>query len=100
MADAHAEGIDHHVRAALVVFGALLVLTVLTVAVAYIELPVVWGVTVALVIATTKGSLVALWFMHLISERGFIYLVLVFTGVFFLALLLLPIITGVNNVVV
>ncbi len=100
MADGHAEGIDQHIRAAMVVFGALLVLTVLTVAVAYIEMPVAWAVTVALIIALTKGSLVALWFMHLISERGLIYLVLTFTGLFFLALLLIPIITDANNVVV
>jgi caa(3)-type oxidase subunit IV len=48
---------------------------------------------VALLVATVKGSLVACYFMHLISEKKLIYAVLVLTAAFFLALLFLPVLT-------
>jgi cytochrome c oxidase subunit 4 len=51
------------------VFGALLVLTLVTVGVSYLDLPEVETVLVALAIATTKASLVAMFFMHLKGER-------------------------------
>jgi caa(3)-type oxidase subunit IV len=44
----------------------------------------------AVPVAVTTGSLVALFFMHLNNERRLIYGALIFTVVFFLALLLLP----------
>ena len=47
------------------------------------------AVTVALFIATIKGSLVACYFMHLISEKKLIYVASV-TAFMFLALLALP----------
>ena len=52
------------------------------------------AVTVALLVATIKGSLVACYFMHLISEKKLIYAVLVLTVVFFVALLALPVVTA------
>ena len=52
------------------------------------------AVTVALLVATVKGSLVACYFMHLISEKKLIYAVLVLTVVFFVALLALPVLTA------
>jgi len=85
----HAD-IDRHVRAALFVFGALLVLTGFTVAAHYLHLPTHLAITLALVIATAKGSLVAAWFMHLISERRLIYWALILTAVLFIPLLLFP----------
>jgi cytochrome c oxidase subunit 4 len=65
-------------------------LTIVTVSVSYLHLPVPMAVTVALLVATVKGSLVACYFMHLISEKKLIYAVLVVTAVFFVALLALP----------
>ena len=47
----------------------------------------------ALIVAAIKGSLVACYFMHLISEKKVIYGVLVLTALFFFALLLLPVLT-------
>ena len=44
-----------------------------------------------------KGSLVACYFMHLISERKLILYVLALTVVFFFILLLLPMITHGNG---
>ena len=44
----------------------------------------------ALAIAAVKGSLVAGFFMHLISEKQIVFSILIFTFIFFLALLILP----------
>ena len=84
------EEIARHVRTYLIVFGSLLVLTVMTVAVSYLHVSLWLAVLIALTIASVKGSLVACYFMHLISERKLIYWVLLLTAVFFAALLALP----------
>ena len=47
----------------------------------------------ALLVATIKGSLVACYFMHLISEKKLIYAVLALTAAFFVVLLALPVLT-------
>ena len=93
----HAADIDRHVRIYITVFVALMVLTIVTVAVSYVDLPLPIAVTVALLVATIKGSLVACYFMHLISEKKLIYAVLVLTVVFFIALLALPVFTHSNG---
>jgi cytochrome c oxidase subunit IV len=77
------EAIRKEVRRYLYVFGALAVLTVITVAIAQLHLPTWQAVALALVVAGVKGSLVAAFFMHLLSERKLIYAVLVFTVFFF-----------------
>ena len=89
----HAVDIDKHVRIYITVFIALMVLTIVTVAVSRFHLPVPIAVTVALLVAIIKGSLVACYFMHLISEKKLIYAVLALTAFFFVALLALPIVT-------
>jgi caa(3)-type oxidase subunit IV len=48
---------------------------------------------VALLVAIIKGSLVACYFMHLISEKKLIYAVLAVTAFFFVALMVLPVVT-------
>jgi cytochrome c oxidase subunit IV len=48
---------------------------------------------VALAVAIVKGSLVACYFMHLISEKKLIYAVLAVTAFFFVALMVLPVVT-------
>ena len=89
----HAVDIDKHVRIYITVFVALMVLTIVTVVISRFHFPVPIAVTIALLVATVKGSLVACYFMHLISEKKLIYAVLVVTGLFFVALLALPIFT-------
>src|ERR671936_2643941 len=89
----HAVDIDKHVRIYITVFVALMALTIITVAFSRFHLPLPIAVTVSLLVATVKGSLVACYFMHLISEKKLIYAVLVLTGLFFVALLALPIFT-------
>jgi cytochrome c oxidase subunit 4 len=97
MTSDHAVDIDRHVRVYVTVFVALMVLTIVTVAVSYLDLAVPIAVTVALFIATIKGALVAGYFMHLISEKKLIYAVLILTAAFFVALLVLPIVTYSNG---
>jgi cytochrome c oxidase subunit 4 len=99
MSGSHAADVDSHVRTYLFVFASLLVLTVLTVAAWYfLELSLTATIALALFIATIKGSLVACFFMHLISEKKLIYGVLILTVVFFIALLLLPVLTAADKV--
>ena len=93
----HAVDIDKHVRIYITVFVVLMVLTIVTVAISYLHLPVAMAVTVALLVATVKGSLVACYFMHLISEKKLIYAVLALTVAFFVALLALPVVTHSNG---
>src|SRR6476660_9505104 len=82
--------IDRQVRTYFVVFGTLLVLTLVTVAISQLHLPIPIAIAIALIVASMKGGLVASYFMHLISERKLIYWVLVVTVAFFFAVLLLP----------
>ena len=82
--------IDKHVRTYLIVFGVLVVMTVVTVAVSYLHLPVAPAVALALLIALFKGSLVANFFMHLKWEKKMIYWILLLTVIFFFFVLLIP----------
>lgn len=92
---ANAADIDRHVRSYLLVFFALMVLTVVTVgAWHFLKLGAVATVAVALLIASVKAALVACVFMHLISEKKLVYWVLAVTVVFFLVLLIVPYLTS------
>ncbi len=86
-----AEDIKRETRVYILVFTALAALTVITVAVSYLHLAALPALGVALLIAGTKGSLVACYFMHLISEKKVIYAVLILTVVFFVVLMALPV---------
>jgi cytochrome c oxidase subunit 4 len=95
---AHEIDIDHHVKVYMRVFAALAVLTVLTVWIASLHFTTAGAVALALFIATVKGSLVACYFMHLISEKKLIYVVLVVAALFFFFELLLPTISESDNI--
>jgi cytochrome c oxidase subunit IV len=92
------DDIRSHVKTYFMVFGALMVLTIITVGVSYVHLPVGAAVTVALIVAAIKGSLVALYFMHLLHERKVIYWVLMLTVIFFVFLMFVPLLTNSNKV--
>jgi caa(3)-type oxidase subunit IV len=81
------EAIKKEVRRYLMVLGALGALTLITVSISRLQLPTGEAIALGLTVATIKGSLVAAFFMHLISERKLIFGVLLFT-VFFFAMLL------------
>ena len=90
MSDTHSlEEIKKHVRIYIAVFIALGVLTVVTVAVGYLELPMVPALILGLAIATVKAALVGMYFMHLVTEKKVILSFLVLTGVFFLCMVAL-----------
>jgi len=75
----------------LAVFGALLVLTWLTVSVTYLDLGRL-NLFVALFIATIKAFLVALYFMHLRYDRplnGIIFLFAIFFVMLFVGVVLI-----------
>ena len=94
MSDEHALDIDRHVRTFIIVFVSLMLLTVVTVAANFmLHLSVGATIALALFIASIKGSLVACYFMHLISERKLIYWVLGFTVINFFGMLLIPLLT-------
>ena len=97
--DAHSvDDVKKSVKTYFVIFGALMALTIITVGVSYVHLPIAFAVIVALVVATIKGSLVAMYFMHLLHERKVIYWVLMLTVVFFIFMMFVPLLTNSNKI--
>lgn len=78
--------------------AALLVFTGITVAANLVHFALPIAVTVALVIACMKGSMVAAVFMHLSHERKWIYGSLLLTVVFFIVLMTIPIFTTMDSI--
>ncbi len=85
--------IEHHIQTYIRVFIALGILTIITVAVSYLEVSFIEAFFLAITIATIKGSLVLGFFMHLISERAAIIWILVATAVAFFILMFIPLIS-------
>ena len=95
------ENVQHHIAIYKKVAAALAVLTIATVAVSYIDFAVPLAITVALLIAATKGSLVLSFFMHLLEEKksvplsrkgiGLIIGSLIITALFFLVIIFVPV---------
>ena len=81
------EEINKHVKAYILVFGALIVLTFATVGASYLKVSHGLGLFIGLLIATVKGSLVATVFMHLKEEKGLIYLTLILKAIFTAAMM-------------
>ena len=90
MSSGHDADIQSHIKVYMMVFASLAVLTVVTVAASYLELSSGEAIFLALVIASVKGSLVACFFMHLISENAFITWILMLTAGFFFILMFVP----------
>ena len=94
------EAIKKQVRSYFVVFGALIILTGVTVAAS--ELPVEMvsdrmAIAIGLAIALVKATLVAGVFMHLFAEKKSIYHTLILTVVFFFVLMMVPVVTEVEH---
>ncbi|MGC3997739.1 MAG: cytochrome C oxidase subunit IV family protein [Anaeromyxobacter sp.] len=89
MAETSSHSVAHPSHAAryATVWIALLILTVVTYYASRIHVEGGWHVTIALVIATAKGALVALFFMHLYNQKGANRLVFI-TSLVFVALLI------------
>jgi len=89
--DEHAShDVAKHIRAYLMVGLTLLVFTVITVALSYIDFGTQKAnIAVAMLVATFKAGLVAAIFMHLSNEKRMIYRILIFTAFFVLGLFFL-----------
>ncbi len=97
MSHDHEIDVDHHVKIYIRVFVALLILTGITVGIAKLEVGATAAIGLALFVASVKGSLVACYFMHLLSERKLILWVLALTVLFFFFELTIPSLTEGNN---
>lgn len=86
MQEEHHSGVARYVM----VFVALVVFTLLTVWTGRMDIPAPWHLVVALGIATTKASLVALFFMHLVDHKGFNRLIFAVSILFVLLLMFFP----------
>lgn len=88
MSGGHTQHVEHHLPKNLyfAIFGALMVLTALTVGIAYVNLGQL-NIVVALAVAIIKASLVVMFFMHLKYESHLTKVVLG-AGVFWLVILL------------
>jgi caa(3)-type oxidase subunit IV len=111
----YAHGVHQHVSRYLLVGGLLLFFTLLTVALSYVDFGGFFSwlfhthispaggrklnITVAIIVAAFKASLVGLIFMHLAAEKRLIYRVLIFTGFFVLGLFWLTYLAWYNPVV-
>lgn len=90
--------VQRKIRLYLQVFGMLMIFTVLTVTASRFHFGVPVAVTVALIIAVMKGSMVAAVFMHLSAERKWIYGALLLTVVGFIILMSLPSFTIMDSI--
>jgi len=86
------------IRKYIFIGAALLVFTGITVAANQVHFAVPLAVTVALIIAIMKGSMVAAVFMHLSDEKKWIYGALLLTVAFFIVLMTLPIFTVMDTI--
>ena len=93
MSESEAEHVRQHVRVYLMVFAALGVLTIVTVGISYLDLSTGFAITIAVIVASVKASLVAAYFMHLVSEEKVIYYLLLLLAAFFLTLMFVPLLT-------
>lgn len=83
----YAHGVHQHVMRYVMVGATLLVFTLITVALSYVDFGTPKAnMGVAMLVATFKAGLVAAIFMHLAAEKRLIYRVLIFTGFFVLGL--------------
>tara|TARA_B110000444_G_scaffold246308_1_gene267712 strand:- start:25 stop:378 length:354 start_codon:yes stop_codon:yes gene_type:complete len=93
MSDNHeSESIEHHIKVYLTVFGSLAFLTVVTVLASFLKISTPEAIFLALIIASIKASLVAGYFMHLISEKSIIIWLLLMTLFFFFVMIFIPLI--------
>jgi cytochrome c oxidase subunit 4 len=88
-----ADDVRKSIKTYLMIGGALFVFTGITVAANLVHLAVPAAITVALIIASMKGSMVAAIFMHLSDEKRWIYAALLLTLAGFLVLMTVPIFT-------
>ena len=90
--------IKKSIRGYLTIGAVLFAGTVITVVANRVHLAVPLAITVALIIATIKGSMVAAVFMHLSHEKRWIYGALLLTVAFFIVLMFVPLLFILDNI--
>ncbi len=90
--------IQKSVRGYMRVFVALMAFTIITVAASRLHFGVPIAITIALIIAAMKGSMVAGVFMHLSHEKQAIYGALLLTILFFIVLMFVPLFTVLDTI--
>ena len=93
-----ADDVKKSVRKYLTVGALLFMFTAITVAANQMHLAIPAAITVALIIATIKGSMVASVFMHLSAEKRWIYGALILTLVGFIVLMSVPGLTVMDSI--
>ncbi len=81
---------NHHISSAKFLWGvgiSLFILTIITVAVTWIEIPEPWNVFVAIAIAAVKAGIVVTFFMNLYWDSLFNTMLLIMGIVFFILLI-------------
>ena len=81
-----------------VAIASILIFTGITVAANTFHFVVPIAITVALIIACIKGSMVASVFMHLSHEKKWIYGALLLTVAFFIVLMSVPLFTTMDTI--
>ncbi len=97
ISESEAARVKAHLRVYVMVFVALAVLTVVTVAISYLYLSTGIAITLAMIVATVKATLVAGYFMHLLSEEKVILWLLLLCAAFLVFLFALPLGTETGN---
>jgi caa(3)-type oxidase subunit IV len=92
------EAVTKSVRLYLTIGVALLIFTGITVAANRFHFVVPVAITIALIIACIKGSMVASVFMHLSHEKKWIYGALLLTILFFIVLMSVPLFTTLDSI--
>ena len=92
------EAIKKTIRTYWMIGAALFAFTGITVAVNQVHLAVPLAITIALIIATMKGSMVASVFMHLSHEQKWIYGALILTVIGFIILMSVPMFTIMDHI--
>ncbi len=95
MTENHSNAMDvrKHIKSYLAIVAALIGLTLVSVGISRLGLPVGVRVAAGLTIAIVQGILSVGYLMHLNWEKRFVYGVLILTVFFFAALLSLPLLS-------
>lgn len=93
MNEAETAELREHIKWYVGVFLALAVLTVVTVAISYLDFSTPVAIVVAMIVATIKVFLVAGYFMHLMSEEKVIIWLLLMCAAFVVSLVFGPLLT-------
>lgn len=87
MSESHPESFNSYARRCAMVFVAILCGIALMVGCSFTNLATPLRIGLILAIACLNAGLVSCYLMHLLSERKFIFTVLIFTAIFFVGLM-------------